>query len=471
MDEKLATDRAPLLEEMLRYRNESNISFHTPGHKGGRGLESWWQDPDWAGLDLTEVAGFDWQRGMEEAQTLAAALFRADRSFWLTQGATQGILAGLAGAFRPGDTVLIGRNCHSAVIKAVILADLNPVFVAVDQLPEWSIPAGVNFEALQAALQQHPEAAGGVFTNPTYQGIAGPVAAYRTLLGPERILFIDEAHGGHFEWFGRPEYNAHRAADLWVHGTHKLHGSLTQTGWLHLRRGRIDVATIAERLDLISTTSPSYLLLASLDSNRRFLAGTGARLFRERLAAILDRKERLRAIPGLSVLGEAALSGGRTVDPWKITLAASGLSGYRVAEQLRRDHQIAAEYADSRQVTLIAAPWQESRDWERLDSALAAVMLEAPALNHEAAAIPDAIPPLLMRPRQAAFARRDWVALAQARGRIAAGLIAPYPPGIPALVPGELIGPDQIAWLDAVVREGGWVNGMDRQERIPVLTE
>ncbi len=434
-------------------------------------MEPWCQDPDWAGLDLTEVAGFDWQRGMEEAQDLAAALFRADRSFLLTQGATQGILAGIAGAFRPGDTVLIGRNCHSSVIKALILADLNPVFVAVDQLPEWSIPAGVNLRALQASVQNHPEAAGGVFTNPTYQGIAGPVAAYRTLLGPERILFIDEAHGGHFGWIGRPGYDAHTAADLWVHGAHKMHGSLTQTGWLHLRYGRIDEAMVAERLDLISTTSPSYLLLASLDSNRRFLAGTGARLFRERLTAILGWKERLRAIPGLSVLSKAALTGGRTVDPWKITLAGSRISGYWMAERLRRDHRIAAEYADSRQVTLIAAPWQEPQELERLYSALAALMTGAPPLAQEAAAIPDVIPPLLMRPRQAAFGRRDWVALAQARGRIAAGMIAPYPPGIPALVPGELIGPDQIAWVGSVARQGGWVNGMDRQERIPVLIE
>lgn len=472
MKQTFLQTEAPFYEELVRYVGLNRKGFHTPGHRGGRSLGEAWVGSGLLALDLTEVSGLEWEYALTEAQRLAAEFYQADASFFLVQGATQGIQGAVLGCFAPGDKVLVARNCHISVLNAVILADVEPVYVQTDFLSQWGLPLGINLQALQQALDRHPDAKGLIATNPSYQGVAAPVSLYRKMIR-ERLLIIDEAHGGHLGWCGLPGRDAGPEADLWVQGTHKFLGSLTQTGMLHLHTARILPETVRKGLGLISSTSPSYILLAALDVNRRFLAMEGKSLF-ERNAPWINRLHAdLEGIDGLRVLNAVALAGtGYELDPWKLTCSCIdlGLSGYETERILQNQYGIQVEYADLYQVTCFLSPWQERKDLIDLVEAFQGISRQyckgkSGTEVYWGKEWPG-IPPQRLNPRTALYAPYQEVFLSEAAGRIAAGVIAPYPPGIPLIAPGEVITEDMVALIEKLLDLGGRVNGVDPQTRI-----
>ena len=472
MKVNLSQKQAPLFEELLSYSKKPLVPFHTPGHKIGVGLERDWSDKGLlARIDLTEITTFDWSGTLEKAQLLAAEFFNADRSFFLIQGASQGIIGTLTGLFTPGDKILVARNCHLSVIKGIILADLTPVFIETEILPDWGIPYGSNDSDLQQKIKANPDFKALIVTNPTYQGIAKPVQSYRDMVG-DKLLIIDEAHGGHLEWSGIIGYNAYEAADLWIHGNHKMMGSLTQTGMLHLRSPRVKPERIQQGIDLITTTSPSYILLASLDSNRRFLAKKGSGLFLQRLPVIKQIHSQIAACKGVRVL-EQLPEADTVIDPWKITLSFNllGLTGYQAASILENDFRIQPEYADLNQVTFLLAPWQHQADLAALYQAVAAISHRDPGKTVPLYSRTQTLPSLIMPVRETVFSPKVAVSLEEAVGRISADIIAPYPPGVPLLIPGELIRNEEIETIKKTLALGGSVYGIGPEFRIKVVKE
>lgn len=473
MKVKRSQCQTPLFEEMTRYARHSLISFHTPGHKAGRGLETEWMEIGFpATLDLTEISAFNWDGARERAEELAAEFFRSDRTFFLTQGASQGIIGGMLGAFSPGDIVLVGRNCHSSVIKGIILTGLTPIYLEAEFLPEFNIPIGINPDSLQRRIKEYPHAKGLIITNPSYQGVADHLQFFREIIA-NRILFVDEAHGGYLNWTGFTGYDAYHYADIWVQGTHKMLGSLTQTGLLHLKTERIDPIRVQMNLNLITSTSPSYILLASLDSNRRWLALNGAGLFREKLAVMQDFKAELAKLSGLQVLTAEKFAGtDKLVDPWKLSIQFHqiGLTGYQADAILREKYRIQSEYADLAQVTFLMTPWQAGGDFDQLQQALGDISVQhrhqkRPIVSED---LPGFIPQLIMRPRDAGLDPGQLIPLARAVGRISAAIISPYPPGIPLLAPGELIGATEVEYLQKILANHGVINGVNRDGMIRV---
>jgi arginine decarboxylase len=463
---KMDQTKAPFWELVNNYTQVPHSGFHTPGHRGGFSLGAGWCDSPLWQWDLTEIVGLDWEKALDEAQRLAADFYLADGSFFLVQGATQGILATLLGCFQPGDTVLVARNCHLSVLNGLILADLNPVYLPTAFLPEWGVPSGVAPATLKEAVRAYPDCKGLIITNPTYQGIATRLAAYRECLG-DRILVVDEAHGGYLEWSGFDGCGAYRVADVWIHGTHKMLGSVTQTGMLHYKTGRIRPGALRRGLALVTTTSPSFILLAALDVNRRFLAERGRTLFGKRLPlveelrAILQAAERLRL---LTAAGLPPVSEG-IVDPWKLTFSGwdRGFSGYQIAAFLQKRYRIAVEYADLYQITCFIAPWQSGSDLEALNRALLELARQ-PAQTKRSSRLSwpqGTVSRPVLPPRAAGTAPAQAVPWRQAAGRIAAGWAAPYPPGIPLWTPGEVITAAALAWVTAIVAQGGAVRGLD----------
>lgn len=472
MKTEFSQKQAPLFEELLRYSDRPLIPFHTPGHKMGVGLEpEWFRAGIAAGIDLTEISALDWSGALEKAQELAALFFQADRSIFLTQGASQGIIGALVGLFAPGDKILVTRNCHLSVIKGIIIAGLTPVFIETEFLPDWGIPGGLKDSALRDKMKENPDFKGLIVTNPTYQGITNRIQNYRAIIG-EKLLVVDEAHGGHLEWSGISGYNAYEAADLWVQGTHKIMGSFTQTGMLHLRTTRIEPGRIQQGVDLISTTSPSYILLASLDSNRRFLAKTGRSLFREKLPELKKLRSRIAACDGIQILEEPPRAD-EVIDPWKITLSfrLSGISGYQAATILENEFRIQPEYADYNQVTCLIAPWQDKEDLEALYRAIVVISNRKAGRLTPLNCLLSTLPPLIMPVRETAFSIKTAVSLEDAVGRVAAGIIAPYPPGVPLLIPGELIRKDEIECIKQALSMGGIVRGLEIDNKISVVKE
>ena len=470
MDKLLSQSTAPFIEEIRRYAGEPLVAFHTPGHKAGLNWEHEWLSSRWlAHLDLTEIPALDWQASLLESEMLAAEFYGADQSCFLVQGASQGILALLIGAFDPGDQVLVARNCHISVIHAIILADLVPIYLEIPFIEEWGIPSAVPESTLAQSLALFPDCKGVILTNPTYQGVLGPLAGLRKIIG-ERLLIIDEAHGGYFGWSGLEGFDAYPYADAWVQGTHKMLGSMTQTGILHLRSGRIDGNRIRRSLELITTTSPSYILLASLDCNRKFLAISGKAMFRAKTPAMLKLKKEIARLGALQVLDEERLPDpAGKIDPWKLCLSFKklGFSGYQVEQVLRTEFKIQAEYADFNQVTFLMAPWQDPNDLRTLQKALEMICRRMG--NEQVNTIlPRSIPPLKLHPREAALGTGSYINLLEAVGRVSADIIAPYPPGIPLIAPGELIREQEIVLIERALNNGGMVRGVSPKGEIRV---
>lgn len=463
---------APFYEALQDYVQKKITPFHTPGHRGAKSLGNEWRlSEKLLSLDITEISGLDWEQSLEAAQRLAAEFYQADRSFFLVQGATQGIVAALLGCFSPDERILVARNCHISVINGIILAGLNPVFIDLDWVLEWEIPVGLKLGSLRKAVEQYPDFKGLVVTNPTYQGIACSLKGYREIIG-DRLLIVDEAHGGHFDWCGLTGFNAFEDADLWVQGTHKLCGSLTQTGMLHLNLKRLNHRRLSESLSLITTTSQSFILLASLDVNRCFLANEGRRFFREKLPLIETVKGNLAQLKGIKLLSEEVISRDKVIDPWKISISFLnlGLTGYEADRILRQDYQIQPEYADLHQVTFFIAPWQEEADLEKLERAIGNIAntyqcFESSNIQNKFN-ISYSAPPLIIKPHDAVFGTTRYIRLEEAVGRVAAGVLAPYPPGIPLIVPGEVIGTGEVNYIDKILNHGGTVRGMNPRREI-----
>ncbi|MCL6589699.1 MAG: aminotransferase class I/II-fold pyridoxal phosphate-dependent enzyme [Firmicutes bacterium] len=465
---------------ITNYAKDPLAPFHTPGHRFGKALEAsggWFKKI--SRLDLTEIPALDWEKALQEAESLAADFYGADECIFLVQGASQGIIGGIVGVFNPGDTVLAARNCHCSVIQGLVLADLQPVFIEADYIVGWGLAAAPKLEAVKKAIRENPGFKGLIITNPTYQGVAGCVDVYRELIG-ERLLMIDEAHGGYLGWSGYERVDARLAADLWVQGTHKMLGSLTQTGILHLRKGRLDPYRVREGLEILTTTSPSYILLASLDLNRCFLATRGSRMFGEAPKALGELKQQLLELKRIRVLTGACLNHpAQVVDPWKLTISFQdlGFSGYEAERLLRTEFGICAEYADLYQVTFFIPPWQKEADIKKLGRAVKSIsgrIMSAPEKSGYPTFGPEpqaiSLPRVVMRPRAALLSpAKKMVPLREAVGRVAGVSIFPYPPGIPLLVPGELIRDSEIETIEAILGQGGMVRGVAPSGEIPVV--
>ncbi|HOJ77462.1 MAG TPA: aminotransferase class I/II-fold pyridoxal phosphate-dependent enzyme [Bacillota bacterium] len=462
----------PLYDQLLNYSKQQKLQFHTPGHRAGRSLGELWQSPVITDLDLTEISGLAWEQAREAAERLAAEFYKADRSFFLVQGASQGILAALLGCFRPGDKVLVARNCHISVFTALIVADLVPVYLEVNLLSDWGLPLEINPDHLQGQLLKHPDSKGLIVTNPTYQGVATNLAKYRELIG-ERILIVDEAHGGHFEWCGFSGFNAYRYADLWVHGTHKFLGSLTQTGILHLKTQRVDVERIRWALALITTTSPSFILMSSLDCNREYLEQEGHRLFLEKLPLVTEVMRAIAKLSGVRVLADSIPDRHLAIDPWRLVVSFldSGLNGFLAENILVDEYQIQPEYADFNQVTFLVSPWQDKADYYRLIDAFSSLVARYQREAIQPIIIQPKLPQLVRSPRTAALGKVQPVKLDGAVGRIAATMVAPYPPGIPLLSPGESISAEEVALIDKLIVTGAKIIGLTGKNEIMVSCE
>lgn len=537
VDGARASDQAaaPLVQALLEYAAQNPTRFHMPGHKGkvfrgkahkvkacgiagaSAGTGTGATDLDLAYLflvgggafaaDVTEVDGLDDLHAPEgairEAQRLAAQAYGADETFFLVNGSTCGLHAAIMATCRPGDEVIVSRDTHTAVAGGLVLSGVRPVYIApeVDELYE--IPLGPSPDALRTALCHHPRARAVVLTNPNYYGVAPDIKTLVAMVHDYgKIAVVDEAHGAHLPFHeALPPSALEAGADAVVSGAHKSLPAMTQASFLHLKGGAVDPEAVRRMLRLIETTSPSYVLMASLDAARRVAATRGRELLDRVLRSAAAARERLSRLPGVTCLDAERLAvRGFAHDPTKLVISFAGLlshgvTGVEVARLLREGHGIQVELADARNVLAIltmADSWDDVQKlvvaiefevarltggrhgassgaaadngctetewtkagWAEAGGAAGPGAVGPSAAGPVAAAPPGAgggprgasvcdllrdVPPLRMTPREAALSPAEWVPLHVARGRVATDAIVPYPPGLPVLCPGEEI--------------------------------
>jgi arginine/lysine/ornithine decarboxylase len=482
---------APYLEALRAYADREAARFHVPGHKGGPGA-----DPG-----LVEAIG---ERALEmdipaliegidagpeptpyaQAQALAAEAWGAERTWFVTGGASQCNHVACMALAHVGREVVVQRNCHSSTIDGLVLSGLRPTFMAPELDAELRIAHTVTPETLEAALSATPGAVAAMVVSPTYFGAVADVAGQAEVAHAHGVpLIVDEAWGAHLAFSDElPAHALSLGADLVVSSTHKVVGSLTQSAMLDLGRGsRIDASLIDRCVTLLESTSPSSLLAGSLDAARRHAVTEGAELLAETLEALRETREAIRGIEGLDVLDER-LAGRPGVFGWDplrlaIDVRGSGLTGYDLDPALRRIDDIQLElFGENVIVALFGMGERASPRGERLVAALRTAIAELGG-ESDREQEPFAPPPpwgeLVMAPREAFLGPQEVVAADDAVGRVAAESLAAYPPGVPNVLPGERLTAPSLEYIRRALEHGGSLRGAsDRKLRtIRVVVE
>lgn len=443
---------APLLDAWLRFTETASTPFTIPGHKQRTDVVGdvvAGDVPLYAGLDTMKLDG----GVLVDAERRAAALWGADVCRFSTGGSTHANQALALAVAGDGDEVVVSRTLHRSMLLGLVLAGLTPVWVRPDVDAATGLPLGVDPEAVRAALRRHPNARAVFVGDPSYVGTVGDVAGLADAAHEGGVpLIVDAAWAAHFGF--HPALPAHAlalGADAAVISAHKTLPAYSQAAMVLARSTRLDPARLDAGVEATATTSPAGSILASIDAARALLERDGESLFHEAIAAVAVAREQLGAIEGLLVLD------GEGVDPLKLTvvLSGTGADGNAVERDLL-SAGLPVESADRDVIVAVVTFADTAATIRRFADELAASIRRRrgqPRPIVEPAAY-RVEPVVDMAPRAAFFAAAGTVPLADAVGRTGAELIAPYPPGIPVIAPGERITADVVAAL-AHARDAG----------------
>lgn len=476
-------NQAPLLDALKACAEHPHAPFYTPGHKRGQGIFPPLADVFGKAVfraDLSELTELDTLFApngvIQKAQELAADAFGAQRTWFLVNGSTCGVEAAILATCKAKDKIILPRNVHSSAIAGLILSGAIPVFVNPEYDPVLDIAHSITPESVKAALEQHPDAKAVLTVYPTYYGVCGDVGAIASLAHAYNIpLLVDEAHGPHFAFHPQLPISALAAgADLTVQSIHKVLGAMTQASMLHIQGNRLECDRVSKALQLVQSTSPSYLLLASLDAARQQMAIHGKELMSRTLQLAQQARTRISQIPGLSVFSLTPADEGSNMrlDITRLTVTVSGLglTGFEADDILNDKLGVTAELPSSQHLTFIISLGNTQEDIDRLVDGLTTLAKEyrtnsqlhgldlqfTQTLWDSFTIMGNSV---LISPREAFFATTETLDIHQASDRICAEIVCPYPPGIPILMPGEIIRKTALDYLQHIQAVGGFISG------------
>ena len=420
----------PLVDALRAYAAREPFRFHMPGHKG-RSLplaELKWLAP----MDVTELNGtgnlYEPGEPFDSAQALWAARFGFEQCQFLTGGSTQGVHTGLALCCATGDKLLLDRGSHRSAFHAMALLDLKPVWLERPWLSGENLTGPISPGDVERALDRDPEIKTVCITSPSYAGVLSNVAAIARIAHEHGArLFVDGAHGAHLPFLGLEPF---WGADCVVTSAHKTLPAMGQAALLFA--SGFDPDRVRELASVFGTSSPSYPMLASLDAARDWMEQWGIQKYERAAVRVTELRRNFPSLqPGY----------GLSLDPTRLVLNAK--DGHAAARALE-DRGVVPEMADRGHVVLICTCQDDEFTFRVLTKKLEELrelMGDCPPLP------PPPVPETVLTPRQALFAPRETVPLAESAGRIAAGQIAPYPPGVPVIAPGERIEKKHLAYL------------------------
>lgn len=508
-----------LYEKLTKYRNSDYYGFHMPGHKRnesltGAGLPY--------GIDITEIEGFDdlhHARGvLREVQEQAAAVYGAGESHYLVNGSTVGILSAILGCTKKGDAVLIARNCHKSVYHAVFLNELHAEYIYPDYLEKEQLNGEIRVEDVRRILKENRNSQSGqiravVIVSPTYDGVVSDVKAIAEAVHEYDIpLIVDEAHGAHFGFHPYFPQNANRlGADVVIHSLHKTLPALTQTALIHINGNLAERERVRMYLDMLQSSSPSYVLMAGIDTCIDFLETKGEKAFRDYVELLSETRKKLKKLKYLRLIETANYdcskivistknlqdekrncSAGGTQNP------VSGWNGKSLYDILLERYHLQMEMAAGSYVLAMTSVGDTKEGMKRLTDALFKLDEELGAAEKgESRRICEANPETdneqehgqaerkkqnaasaaLPHPEQV-YTSYETEALKESakgkpwkccEGEIAAEYAYLYPPGIPLIVPGERVGKEVIKRLEQYEQMGFSIEGTKEEGKLRVL--
>ena len=489
-------EKMPFVEALESYKEQHFVPFHTPGHKIG--VEAPQLLKDWMGPALPYDLGVMYalddlhepERELKEAQDLTAELYGADDCWFSINGTTALIEAMIMGSVGPDEMIIIPREAHRSVISGLVLSGAKPVYMDCQFDERWGIPLGVSLEDAVRTMDAHPKAKAILLVYPNYYGVGVDIVKIvKEAHKRGMIVLVDEAHGPHLPFSENLPVEAIAAgADLVAQSTHKSVGSLTQTSWLLGQGERINKRRITQMHQMLQSTSPNYIFLASLDMARHQLATEGKALISRTVELSLYLRHELNKISGITTMEYIDIQE-RVVnyDCTKVLIDAKvlGLTGVEF-ERMLREYRIEVELVQAHHVLVLITIGDTKESVTSLIQAVQAisdtilhtskvdnsnVVEHAENLSKDSSFLPKPI--VRVTPRNAMYANREQVPLRDALHRIAGETIAYYPPGIPCVAVGEEISSSVLQYIENRKALGYVPNGADDMslETIWVLQE
>lgn len=457
------------------YSQEDYYPFHMPGHK---------RNPDTVNTDLpfdrdiTEIDGFDNLHHPEgilkKAQETAASVYDTKECYYSVNGSTAALLAAVSATVPRNGQILVARNCHKAVYHALYLRNLIPTYVYPQMDPKWWINGGISSDKVERALAENPEIKAVLLTSPTYDGVVSDIEKIAEIVHRYEIpLIVDEAHGAHFHFSNYfPTSATELGADLVIQSFHKTLPSMTQTAVLHNCSDRVDSRLIRRFMGIYQSSSPSYILMASMDACMEKMSSDGNEMFREFTKILEKARRRLSECKYIRLVSpEIGTAGVFDYDRSKLLFSTryASMTGSELAQILLEKYHIQVELETEHYVLALAAVGDSGEGFERLCQAIEEINQEEAQKKKEKRETEEpkagrtAYTSLsqFMSITEAMESESEIRKLEESVGRISAEFGYLYPPGIPLIVPGEQITGQFIRNMRIYMEEGLYLQGLE----------
>lgn len=452
-----AQEKMPLFERLVDYAKRNIIPFDVPGHKMGAQtspLKNVLGEMTMK-MDVNSMKELDLlshpQSVIKEAQQLAADAFGADHAYYLVNGTTSGILAMILATCKPDDVLIVPRNCHKSVMNGLILSGAKPVFIEPEVDVHFGISHGISVKNVIKTLNAYPEAKAILVTYPTYFGSMNDLSTICKLAHDRDItVIVDSAHGAHLPFMPEQLDPISAGADIVTMSMHKTGGSLTQSSILLLNDGRVSAKLMQKTLNMLQTTSANYLLMSSLDVARHELALYGYERYQALKPLVEKTIHDIEQQTCFEVLKKEFVSkqNMQSYDWTKLVIRVndSGLTGFEVYTLLKEKYHIQMELAEGYVVMAVITTADNEESLKKLVWALRDIDLRygGKAPIYSTSVTSTHANKLLLSPRDAHYAEHELMPIDKALGKISADLLMIYPPGIPLVIPGELISEEVI---------------------------
>lgn len=485
-----------LLERLKNYGRSQRYPFHMPGHK--RQKRCFCEHfPNPYEIDITEIEGFDNLHHPEgilrESMQWAAKVYGADRTYYLINGSSGGILSAICGVSSFGDKIIVSRNCHKSIYHGIILKNLKTEYIYPQIIEKMWITGGISTDDVEKALEKNPDACAVLVVSPTYDGIVSDIRGIADAAHKRGIpLIVDEAHGAHFSFGGKdaerffPLSALDCGADLVIQSLHKTLPSFTQTAVLHVKEKYINIEKLEWYLQVYQSSSPSYVLMAGIEHCIFEMEKRGRKYYSEFQERLLRLRKNLSSMKYLELLDEDVIGefGVHDLDKSRIVVSCKGtsLSGEKLGELLRKKYDLEMELCGIDYVVAITTIFDTQEGLMRLEKALLEIDKDRNSndFDDERTGEKEANvfcgeyrPEICMTLSEAMNKKRDRIKISDCAGKISAEFVYLYPPGIPILVPGERIEQEFIEEILRYRQTGLSVQGMaDRtSEYLMVCTE
>ena len=478
--------------KLERYRQKEIYPFHMPGHKR---KEHALMDP--YSMDITEIEGFDNLHEPEgillEGKERLAELYGAKESFFLVNGSTCGLLAAISAATRRGDTILMARNCHKAVYHAVELSELKTEYL-YPSITKEGIQGSIHPKDVEEALKRHPKIKAVILTSPTYDGVLSDIRTIAGMVHEKNIpLIVDEAHGAHLGFSESfPASAVSEGADVVIQSFHKTLPSLTQTALLHMNGKLVDRDSVRRYLHMLQSSSPSYILMASIDECIRLVDEEREKVFKPYVEMLCQLRKEIGKLKNLQLLETMQY------DASKIVISARGrMSGKELQEILLENDHLQMEMAAGSYVIAMTGPGDTQEGMNRLLNALRNLdkrldevlqgnrkqdknldevlsgnrKMDAAAMKKDPGFCRHPLIPAERVVESAKVKGRKGLAVPwqEAVGKVSLEFVYLYPPGIPIVVPGERVSEEAVQQILDYEKNGFTIEGTKKKDRLEVL--